>query len=161
MERKETEEKEATRKAEKERYKMKYKVGDKVRVRSDLEECEEYGGWYTSECMVRMRGEIVTIRGVGSSAYELEESDLMWTDEMFEGLAEDELTAEEAIRLRCEMCDGRSCNDCKLSSRNNGTGAECNVLGKTILNDILKSSNSLRKTMRRKKSRLHRKFIAL
>ena len=130
MERKETEEKEATRKAEKERYKMKYKVGDKVRVRSDLEECEEYGGWYTSECMVRMRGEIVTIRGVGSSAYELEESDLMWTDEMFEGLAEDELTAEEAIRLRCEMCDGRSCNDCKLSSRNNGTGAECNVLGK-------------------------------
>ena len=104
MEREETEEKEASRKAEKERHEMKYKVGDKVKVRSDLEKNKGYGGWYASESMVKMRGEIVTIRGVGSSAYELEENDLMWTDEMFEGLAEDELTAEEAIKILGEIC---------------------------------------------------------
>ena len=109
---------------------MKYKVGDRVRVRRDLEENKTYGGWDALEDMVKMRGEIVTIKRVRSSAYELEEKGLMWTDEMFEGLVEDELTAEEAIRLKCEMCDGRFCNDCKLSSRNNGMGVKCNVLGK-------------------------------
>ena len=49
MEREETEEKEASRKAEKERHEMKYKVGDKVKVRSDLEKNKGYGGWYASE----------------------------------------------------------------------------------------------------------------
>lgn len=116
MEREETEEKEASRKAEKERHEMKYKVGDKVKVRSDLEKNKGYGGWYASESMVKMRGEIVTIRGVGSSAYELEENDLMWTDEMFEGLAEDELTAEEAIKILGEICcENELCCGCPIS----------------------------------------------
>ena len=95
---------------------MKYKVGDKLRVRRDLEGNKGYGGWYTSEGMVKMRGEIVTIRGVGSSAYELEENDLMWTDEMFEGLAEDELTAEEAIKILGEICcENELCCGCPIS----------------------------------------------
>ena len=116
MEREETEETEASRKAEKERHEMKYKVGDKVKVRSDLEKNKGYGGWYASESMVKMRGEIVTIRGVGSSAYELEENDLMWTDEMFEGLAEDELTAEEAIKILGEICcENELCCGCPIS----------------------------------------------
>ena len=38
MEREETEEKKSVRKTEKERHEMKYKAGDKVRVRSDLKE---------------------------------------------------------------------------------------------------------------------------
>lgn len=115
MEREETEEKESVRKTEKERHEMKYKVGDKVRVRRDLEGNKGYRGWYTSEGMVKMRGEIVTIRGVGSSAYELEENDLMWTDEMFEGLAEDELTAEEATRILGEICCENKCyNGCPI-----------------------------------------------
>ena len=114
MEREETEEKESVRKTEKERHEMKYKVGDKVRVRRDLEGNKGYGGWYTSEGMVKMRGEIVTIRGVGSSAYELEENDLMWTDEMLEGLVEDELTAEEAIKIQAEMCS-IPCGKCPIS----------------------------------------------
>lgn len=130
MEREETEEKESVRKTEKERYEMKYKVGDKVRVRRDLEDGETYGGWDALEDMVKMRGEIVTIRRVRSSAYELEEKGLMWTDEMFEGLVEDELTAEEAIILRSEMCDNTSCCDCKLSGYNNGTGTSCNEFSK-------------------------------
>lgn len=109
---------------------MKYKIGDKVRVRSDLVENKTYGGWGALEDMVKMRGEIVTIRRVRSSAYELEEKGLMWTDDMFEGLVEDELTAEEAIILRSEMCANTSCCDCKLSGRNNGMGISCNEFSK-------------------------------
>ena len=111
---------------------MKYKVGDKVRVRRDLKNDVGYGSRHTVKEMMDYKGNVVTISEVRTNCYWIEEDKKAWdwTDEMFEGLAEDELTAEEAIRLRCEMCDGRSCNDCKLSSRNNGTGAECNVLGK-------------------------------
>lgn len=109
---------------------MKYKVGDKVRVRRDLEENKAYGGWGALEDMAKMRGEIVTIRRVRRSAYELEEKGLMWTDEMFEGLVEDELTAEEAIILRSEMCANTSCCCCKLSGHNNGTGTSCNEFSK-------------------------------
>lgn len=115
MEREETEEKESVRKTEKERYEMKYKVGDKVRVRRDLEDGETYGGWDALEDMVKMRGEIVTIRRVRSSAYELEEKGLMWTDEMFEGLVEDELTAEEATKILGEICCENKCyNGCPI-----------------------------------------------
>ena len=35
----------------------------------------------------------------------------MWADEMFEGLAEDELTAEEAIRIFGEFCCETRCTD--------------------------------------------------
>lgn len=93
---------------------MKYKVGDKVRVRRDLEENKTYGGWDALEDMVKMRGEIVTIKRVRSSAYELEEKGLMWTDEMFEGLVEEELTAEEAIRILGGMCRDFSCCECPI-----------------------------------------------
>ena len=94
---------------------MKYKVGDKVKVRSDLEENKGYGGWYTSESMVKMCGEIVTIREVRSSSYELEENGFMWTDEMFEGLVEEELTAEEATRILGEICCENKCyNGCPI-----------------------------------------------
>lgn len=93
---------------------MKYKVGDKVRVRSDLEKHKGYGGWYTSEGMVKIRGEIVTIREVKSSSYELEENDFRWTDEMLEPV-EDELTAEEATRILGEICCENKCyNGCPI-----------------------------------------------
>ena len=105
---------------------MKYKVGDRVRVRRDLEENKTYGGWDALEDMVKMRGEIVTIKRVRSSAYELEEKGLMWTDEMFEGLVEEELTAEEAIKLKSEMCGkGDYCSKCKFSLNNNTEGIYC------------------------------------
>lgn len=105
---------------------MKYKVGDRVRVRRDLEDGETYGGWDALEDMVKMRGEIVTIRRVRSSAYELEEKGSMWSDEMFEGLVEEELTAEEAIKLKSEMCGkGDYCSKCKFSLGNNTEGVYC------------------------------------
>lgn len=39
---------------------------------------------------------------------------------------EDELTAEEAIRFKCEMCESISCSECKFSRANNGEDIYCN-----------------------------------
>jgi hypothetical protein len=68
---------------------MKYKVGDKVRVREDLIHGREYGGitFYMDGC----KGKIVTISFVCSSNYyEIAEDEdkWNWTDEMFEDIVE-------------------------------------------------------------------------
>ena len=130
MEREETEEKESVRKTEKERHEMKYKAGDKVRVRSDLKERMGYGCQRFTDSMKKQMGKIVTISNVVDDRYYyIKEDNYNWTDEMFEPV-EEELTAEEAIRLKGEMCTGKLCNNCKLSSENNGMGIACNELEK-------------------------------
>lgn len=108
---------------------MKYKVGDKVRVREDLVKRGLYGGEIAVSDMVNMRRMTVTIGDVGEMGYGIEEDPYgyTWTDEMLEPV-EEELTAEEAIRLRGEMCEGRYCSCCKLSAYNNGMGIICNEL---------------------------------
>ena len=123
MEREKTEEKESVRKTEKERHEMKYKVGDRVRVRSDLKNTVLYGGLYAVDEMLKKK--IVTITSVHDDYYKVVEDDYKWTDKMLEGLVEDELTAEEAIRLRAEMCANNSCSECRSGKRNNGEGIDC------------------------------------
>ena len=128
MEREETEEKESVRKTEKERHEMKYKAGDKVRVRSDLKERMGYGCQRFTDAMKKQMGKIVTISNVVDDRYYyIKEDNYNWTDEMLEPV-EEELTAEEAIRLRGEICDGRDCSCCKLSAYNNGMGIICDEL---------------------------------
>lgn len=108
---------------------MKYKAGDKVRVRKDLVVGKRYGCYPAVSKMVEKSGKIATIRTVHSDFYEIYKDVYSWTDEMFEPV-EDELTAEEAIMLRSEMCVNASCCDCKLSNHNNGTGTSCNEFSK-------------------------------
>lgn len=103
---------------------MKYKVGDKVRVRRDLENAVMYGVLCATYEMLKKK--IVTIKSVHDGYYKVVEDDYKWTDEMFEGLAEEELTAEEAIRFKCEMCESISCSECKFSRANNGEDIYCN-----------------------------------
>jgi len=93
---------------------MKYKVGDKVRVRSDLKAYEIYGSNILTKSMEKFVGKTVTISGVGITSYTIEEMEVAyWTDEMFEGLVEEELTAEETIKVFGDLC-ARGCKDCEL-----------------------------------------------
>lgn len=75
---------------------MKYKAGDKVRLRSDLEVGEYYGTMHYSHGMFAAHkpGDVVTIREIYDSSilntYYVEgNSKPWWTDEMFSGLVID------------------------------------------------------------------------
>lgn len=127
MEREETEEKESVRKVEKERHEMKYNVGDNVRVRRDLKNDVGYGSRHTVKEMMDYKGNVVTISEVRTNCYWIEEDKKAWdwTDEMFEGLVEDELTAEEAIRLYAEMCNSTMCEDCEIGKLRDDSHCEC------------------------------------
>ena len=117
MEREETEEKESVRKTEKERHEMKYKVGDKVRVRKDLKVSKEYDGMIFNDVMSQHCGETVTINEVFSRGYyRIVEYGCCWTDGMLEGLADEELTAEEATKILSEICcENELCGGCPIS----------------------------------------------
>lgn len=98
---------------------MKYKVGDKVRIREDLVEEVNYGGAITVDDMVNMSGDVVTIESVdkisdkGFIYHIVEDYDKYdWTSEMFEPV-EEELTAEEAIKVLADMC-AIGCKNCEL-----------------------------------------------
>lgn len=93
---------------------MKYKVGDKVRVRKDLNEGMTYNEVAVTTPMTDKAGDIVTISAVSRGYYHIAEYGCCWTDEMFEGLAEEELTAEEAIKIQAEMCSV-PCRKCPIS----------------------------------------------
>lgn len=93
---------------------MKYKVGDKVRVRRDLNKGMIYNEFIVTTPMADKAGDIVTISAVSRWYYHIAEYGCCWTDEMFEGLAEEELTAEEAIKIQAEMCRSTMCKDCEI-----------------------------------------------
>ena len=95
---------------------MKYKVGDKVRIREDLVIGGNYGGSVAVDDMTDMGGNVVTIERVGNLGYYIEEDPdgYCWTDEMFEGLVEEKLTAEEAIKLSVELCSNTICDQCPV-----------------------------------------------
>lgn len=73
---------------------MKFKVGDKVRVRKDLEIDETYGENIFVEEMKYLWGEVVTISKVCEAGqYRLveDETGCCWTDEMFESVTPDDM----------------------------------------------------------------------
>lgn len=106
---------------------MKYKVGDKVRVRRDLQIRTNYGDYMFVSGMDDYKGSVVTISDVFSNVYYIKEDKGKWgwTDELFEGLAEDELTAEEAIKIQGEMCSSMSdCANCPINKEKGGYRCE-------------------------------------
>lgn len=93
---------------------MKYKVGDKVKVRSDLKAYEIYGSNMLTKNMEKFAGKTVTISGVGITSYAIEEMKVAyWTDEMLEPV--EELTAEELVKIISNICEAHNeCSKCPI-----------------------------------------------
>lgn len=93
---------------------MKYKVGDRVRIREDLVTGGNYGGSVAEDDMIDMGGSVVTIERVGSIGYYIEEDPdgYCWTDEMFDPV--EEMSAEEAISLQRKICRENECTTCPI-----------------------------------------------
>lgn len=90
---------------------MKYKVGDKVKVRSDLKACEQYGANIATNSMERLAGKIVTISRVGYAHYLVEGMNYNWTDEMLEPV--EEMSAEELVKIIGNICEVHNeCGKC-------------------------------------------------
>ena len=67
---------------------MKYKVGDKVRVRKDLEPGNFYGKGYYISSMDKFKGEKCVITEIWDQSYQINNSEFWWTDEMLEPVNE-------------------------------------------------------------------------
>ena len=67
---------------------MKYKVGDKVRVRKDLVPGNYYGGVYYVDAMDELKNKEVIITKVGDVAYQLNNFTCWWSEEMLEPVNE-------------------------------------------------------------------------
>lgn len=75
---------------------MQYRIGDRVRIRYDLMNGPIYRMFddpninnTANREMVKHAGQIVTISDINFGQYLLDELRFYWTDEMFEGFADD------------------------------------------------------------------------
>ena len=78
---------------------MKYKIGDKVRVREDLEVGKEYGNDYVINSMLSLKGKTVTICNIDDNEYKIKEDfqKHWWTEEMFSGKVSQDFIPEESV----------------------------------------------------------------
>lgn len=115
---------------------MKYKVGDKVKVKSDLK-CEEYYGGITFNFeMNKFKGMEITIARVNYGGYyEVLETPYNFTDEMLEPV--EEMSTEEAIKLSGKMCSSSACYECPVFKSREKYGEMCNVFKKEHAEEYL------------------------
>lgn len=94
---------------------MKYKVGDKVRVKENLPL------YMKAHCVstfspetLKYNGMIVTVSEVKKDQYKIEEDNGFydWYEDMLEPV--EEMSAEEAIRLQNKICSENSCTNCPI-----------------------------------------------
>jgi hypothetical protein len=97
---------------------LKYKVGDRVRVRTDLETTRLYGDIGVINHMMSDLGKTLTISSLEETDfydgycphYHVKENQWNWTDEMFEGLVEyEEMTVaeiEKKLGYKVKIVDG-------------------------------------------------------
>ena len=85
---------------------MKYKIGDKVLVRPDLEENKTYGNEVVISDMLYFKGKIVTIEHVDyPNHYRIKEDpdEWFWTDEMF--LPNTKYNIGDKVRVREDLIE--------------------------------------------------------
>ena len=87
---------------------MKYKVGDKVRVKKDLVIDSSYGREDFVEEMKSFIGKIVTISKVIDEEYMIleDDGDYAWTEEMFEGVANEAPSITKRINDKHNILNG-------------------------------------------------------
>lgn len=104
---------------------MKYKIGDKVKVRNDLK-VQRYGDQIFVKRMEKYKGKIVTISDELPGFYHIKEDkneNWNWAEQMFEPVVE--LTAEEAIKIQADMCSSMSsCVNCPIYKEKDGYRCE-------------------------------------
>ena len=99
---------------------MKYRVGDKVRIRKDLKSGSEYGDRYVTTFMGDFSNKVVTIKYVGEDYYEVEEGDYCeWTDEMIEGLWKECKPKLKLIDILNKIANGELKEGTKVKHLNN------------------------------------------
>ena len=143
---------------------MKYKVGDKVRVRKDLEPGHKYGKVLYISSMDEFKDKECVITNIDDLAYQLNNSGCWWSEEMLEPVdnlleyalkklgmtkeklknemdrdKEDEEKAKEMVRLNHEMtayCDSFKwkCQGCKVKEFKD----KYNKFGRMICSDVFK-----------------------
>ena len=75
---------------------MKYKIGDKVRVKKDLEPGNFYGKDYYISSMDKFKGEKCVITEIWDQSYQINDFGYWWSEEMFESV-DDEKVLEYAL----------------------------------------------------------------
>lgn len=93
---------------------MKHKVGDKVRVRKNIEPFERCGCYLFPASMCVYKGVTAKITKVKCDSYSInvDNGKWDWTDEMFEPV--EEMSAEEAISLQRKICRENDCTTCPI-----------------------------------------------
>ena len=93
---------------------MRFKVGDKVRVRRDLEAGKRYYMDDKKESdifmfgMKEFLGEIVTIIGLFCEMYKIKDSEYVWTDEMFEPVCNNKIViTTDGMETVAKLYDGK------------------------------------------------------
>ena len=63
---------------------IKFKIGDKVKIREGLDIRKDYGDFNITTEMLELKNKILTIKEVRDYAYHIEEDEynFSWTDEM-------------------------------------------------------------------------------
>ena len=89
---------------------MKHKVGDKVKIRTDLVPDTMYGTGRFIENMMQYCGREATIKHVWSNDYALDGIDWYWTDEMFEEKHVPKFKVGDKVRVRKDLKIGEKYN---------------------------------------------------
>lgn len=93
---------------------MKYKVGDKVRVKKDLSTQEHYDLVYCDRAMAEMAGKVVTIVSISNTGLCVIKDDsqkYLWDVKMFEGLANEAPSITKRINNKHNILNGLTQTD--------------------------------------------------